>query len=256
MTTFALPAKTKVHLLLLNQFLIYDQLQLEEALLRADDRNWCILNCGSSPAIVMGISGVQEKLVNLRQMEESPVPVIRRFSGGGTVFIDHDTVFATWICNSEDTGVACCPQKIHRWTAEFYQQAFPELCMHLRENDYVMGERKWGGNAQYLCKARWLHHTSMLWDYDPKNMEYLLMPAKIPAYRERRAHDEFLCNLKEHFSSRRDVRDAIVDAMHSRFEVEEVSLKDLAEVLERPHRKATQYLSYFPRESPRPNAVT
>ena len=242
MTTSAPLAKAKVHLLLLNQHSIFDQLQLEEALLRADDRNWCILNCGSSPAIVMGISGVQEKLVNLSHMQESPVPVIRRFSGGGTVFIDQNTVFATWICNSSDTDVSCCPQKIHGWAAGFYQQAFPMLDMHLRENDYVIGERKWGGNAQYLCKNRWLHHTSMLWDYDPKNMHYLLMPAKIPAYRQMRTHDEFLCNLKAHFSSRSEVKNSIVDALHSKFEVEEVSLNDLAEVLKRPHRQATRYL--------------
>lgn len=242
MTTSAHPARTKVHLLLLNQYSIYDQLQLEEALLRADDRNWCILNCGSSPAIVMGISGVQEKLIDPKQMEKSPVPVIRRFSGGGTVFIDHDTVFATWICNTEDTEVSCCPQKIHSWTAEFYQKAFPELSMHLRENDYVIGERKWGGNAQYLCKNRWLHHTSMLWDYDPKNMEYLLMPSKIPAYRQMREHDEFLCSLRGHYPSRSGMRNAIVEALEASFEIVEVALSEVAEVLERPHRKATRYL--------------
>ncbi|HEV8051553.1 MAG TPA: lipoate--protein ligase family protein [Parachlamydiaceae bacterium] len=240
MTKSAHPAKTKVYLLLLNNFSIFDQLQLEEALLRADDRNWCILNCGSSPAIVMGISGVQEKLVNICQLTENPVPVIRRFSGGGTVFIDPDTVFATWICNSADTDVSCCPQKIHTWTAEFYKKAFPMLGMHLRENDYVIGERKWGGNAQYLCKNRWLHHTSMLWDYDPKNMKYLLMPAKIPAYRQGREHDEFLCSLKAHFFNRQHVKEVIVDALASRFDVEEFALKDIAEVLERPHRKATK----------------
>ena len=37
---------------------ILQQLQLEEALLRADKANWCIINDGTpSPAIVMGISG-------------------------------------------------------------------------------------------------------------------------------------------------------------------------------------------------------
>ena len=40
------------------QLPILRQLRLEEALLRADAGNWCIINDGSSiPAIVMGISG-------------------------------------------------------------------------------------------------------------------------------------------------------------------------------------------------------
>ncbi len=45
------------HLLQLQNMPILEQLRLEEALLRADDRNWILINRGSPPAIVMGISG-------------------------------------------------------------------------------------------------------------------------------------------------------------------------------------------------------
>lgn len=241
MMTSALPAKPKLHLILLDQFPIFDQLQLEEALLRADDRNWCLINHGTPPAIVMGISGVQEKLVDKEQMVKHPIPVIRRFSGGGTVVVDSNTLFTTWICNTVHVDVPCCPQKIHQWTANFYQQALPILGMQLKENDYVVGERKWGGNAQYLCKGRWLHHTSMLWDYDPDKMKYLLMPAKVPAYRQLRSHHDFLCRLNEYFSDHQDVRKHIVEGLYQQFDVCEVLLKDVVEVLERPHRKATSW---------------
>ena len=45
-------------LLRLTRIPILQQLQLEEALLRADSSNWCIINDGTpAPAIVMGISG-------------------------------------------------------------------------------------------------------------------------------------------------------------------------------------------------------
>ncbi len=47
-----------VKLLRLHKVPILRQLLLEEALLRADSSNWCIINNGTSvPAIVMGISG-------------------------------------------------------------------------------------------------------------------------------------------------------------------------------------------------------
>lgn len=238
--TSVLPAKISINLLHLDQFHIFNQLQLEEALLRADQGNWCILNSGVAPAIVMGISGVKEKLINPQKMLEMPVPVIRRFSGGGTVFVDPHTVFATWICNVSDMEVACCPQKIHAWTAGFYQKAFPLLTMGFRENDYIIGERKWGGNAQYLCKGRWLHHTSMLWDYDSGNMDYLLMPAKIPTYRMMRSHDDFLCCLREYFANLHEVKESIIDCLQQQFEVRERTLNDVVDILERPHRKATQ----------------
>lgn len=227
------------NLLHLDQLNIFEQLQLEEALLRADQGNWCLINSGASRAIVMGISGVSEKLINSQKMGEDPVPVIRRFSGGGTVFVDPHTVFATWICNVSDMQVDCCPQKIHSWTATFYHQAFPHVGMEFRENDYIIGERKWGGNAQYLCKGRWLHHSSLLWDYDPKNMDYLLMPSKVPEYRKLRSHDEFLCRLRDHFPDLSQVKKGIIDQLRRQFAVNEMTLDDISDILERPHRKAT-----------------
>lgn len=238
----SLAARVPVEFLSLDQFPILDQLQLEEALLRVDDRNWCILNKGSPKSIVMGISGMKEKLVNSNCLLKNPVPVIRRFTGGGTVFIDTNTVFMTWIFNANSIGVACCPKKVHQRMANFYRQALPELQMNLRENDYVIGERKWGGNAQYLCKGRWLHHTSMLWDYDLQNMDYLLMPERIPEYRKLRSHEEFLCRLKDHFPRCQEFQQRLVEKLIEEFEVNPVSLKEAKEIMERPHRKATSVI--------------
>ena len=48
----------------------------------------------------------------------------------------------------------------------------------------MFGERKFGGNAQAITSKRWLHHTSLLWDYDPANMGVLTNPKKQPAYRQ------------------------------------------------------------------------
>src|SRR5581483_7899335 len=97
MTMSRLVAKqTPLHFILLKNIPIHQQLQLEEAILRTDDRNWCLINEGSPPAIVMGISGKPEMLINHVHFQKSPVPVIKRFSGGGTVFIDPSTIFMTW----------------------------------------------------------------------------------------------------------------------------------------------------------------
>ena len=57
------------------------------------------------------------------------------------------------------------PEEIMRWSAEIYRDVIPQF--HLRENDYVLGNLKFGGNAQYICKESWIHHTTLLWDYDP-----------------------------------------------------------------------------------------
>ena len=115
--------------------------------------------------------------------------------------------------------------------------------MRLGENDYVIGERKFGGNAQYLTKGRWLHHSSLLWDYDPQQMGYLLMPKKIPAYRKERAHDAFLCRLCDYFPSLAELKETFLTSLDASFRVHHLDHANIAEVLERPHRKATEIVT-------------
>ena len=49
--------------------------------------------------------------------------------------------------------------------------------------DYCFGDVKFGGNAQAITKQRFLHHTSLLWDYQSERMRLLKHPSKIPDYR-------------------------------------------------------------------------
>lgn len=231
-----------LHLVHLNQVSIHEQLAIEEALLRTDLRNICLVNYGTPPAIVMGISGKRELFVDEKVWVRAPVPIIKRFSGGGTVFVDHSTLFITWIMNSHDVGVKGCPDAIHRWSEGQYRHAFPQLDLQLVENDYVIGKHKCGGNAQYLTKGRWLHHTSFLWDYDPANMRYLLMPHKRPAYRQDRDHDAFLCRLREHFPSFSEMKEAFFSSLTSHFDVQHLNASELKAIIARPHRKSTLLL--------------
>jgi lipoate-protein ligase A len=174
---------------------ITEQLKMEEDLLRNDTRNFCLINEGTSPAIVMGISGKADELVDLQNIGD--IPILKRFSGGGCVIVDEGTLFITFIFQKEFHPFPAYPEPIMRWTGELYHAAFPQIS--LRDNDYVIGERKCGGNAQYIKKERWLHHTSFLWDYTPERMNLLLHPQKTPTYREGRNHHDFLCRMKDHF---------------------------------------------------------
>lgn len=236
-----LPHKPSLTLLKLKNTSIFQQLQLEEALLRADNRNWCILNQGSPPSIVMGISGQPEQLIDNEKQQESPLPLIRRFSGGGTVVVDQHTWFVTFICNTSSTQVNCCPQKVLHWTGNMYRSVFPKG-FHLKENDYAIGDRKFGGNAQYFRKERWLHHSSLLWDYSPTLMNYLLLPKKRPVYREQRSHADFLCRLRdcedniEHFSH---FEERLKISLEKQFTIEAIECEEAEKTLHLPHRKAT-----------------
>ena len=174
------------------------QLALEQKLLREDTRSFCLINRGAPRTIVMGVSGKAEELIDLERVKRDGVPLLRRFSGGGTVIVDEGTLFITFIMAEGDVECQLFPEPIMRWTADLYAKSWNIPGFHLRENDYAIGDRKCGGNAQYIRRGRWLHHTSFLWDYRESNMDYLLLPQKRPAYRADRAHSDFLCRLKEH----------------------------------------------------------
>lgn len=222
---------------------IYQQLQIEEALLRTNQSNWCLINKGSPPAIVLGISGKTEEHLHREAVIKKEIPVFRRFSGGGTVIVDENTVFVTWIANSEESEVPCCPKKILDWTTNIYRSSFTNIDFQLSENDYTLGSLKCGGNAQYLCKGRWLHHTSFLWDYRDENMQLLKMPPKIPAYRENRPHHEFICRLKNYFVSYDDFIKRLLTGISQQVVVRAPPENALALAAGSPHRQSSRRLN-------------
>jgi lipoate-protein ligase A len=214
---------------------IFEQLQLEEMLLRTDPRSFCLVNQGSLRSIVLGISSKPEELVDLQRAKKDKIPLIKRFSGGGTVIVDEQTLFITFIFAKEDLSIPSFPEPILRWSADIYQEAWKIPGFALRENDYVIGDRKCGGNAQYIQKERWVHHTSFLWDFVDSNMDYLLLPAKRPSYRQDRSHQDFLTSLKCHAKSSDALISSLKKTLVKRFYITPFEMSSLEK---RTHRKA------------------
>ncbi len=184
-----------MNLLTFKHLPIFQQLQLEESLLRANDENWVIINQGSPKAIVLGISANAEEVVNLPLATKDKIPLIKRFSGGGTVFVDEDTLFVTFIFQKKSHSFEPFPKSILDWVGSLFKQTLSLPHFSIKENDFALGEKKVGGNAQYIKKERWLHHTSFLWDFKKEHMNYLLHPPKEPSYRQKRSHLDFLTTL-------------------------------------------------------------
>lgn len=212
---------TLLHLLRVPRGLLslFDVLSLEEALLRADSRNWCVVYRGGPPTIVMGVSGDAPSLVDCAAARATGVPVLRRFTGGGTVITDEGTAFASFVVNKGAArGAPLFPRDIMTWSARVYAPVLRALCgdaaggaFALRDHDYVLGDRKIGGNAQAVSRERWVHHTSFLWEAKAERLALLRLPAKRPAYRGDRAHGDFLTLLADHATA--DARSAGADSV-------------------------------------------
>lgn len=76
------------------------------------------------------------ELVEIKPVLRDQVPVIRRFSGGGTVIVDKDTIFVTFICNKDAIpGLQPYPRPIMSWSSGIYDDVFGKACdFQLREN--------------------------------------------------------------------------------------------------------------------------
>ena len=213
---------------------IFEQLQLEEALLRAGEGNWCIINKSSDPAIVMGISAVAHEVVEVERAKKEGIPLIQRFSGGGTVVVDTHTCFLTMILdekelvhpNAHDTMI---------WMHELLCPLFSPHILTLEEQDFALENRKIGGNAQCFASKRVLHHTSFLWSWEEEKMSLLRPPKRQPAYRKERSHAEFCNRLSSYFSSKEVFTEALKQRIGELFTLQPGG--EIENVLARPHRK-------------------
>ncbi|KAG7672404.1 hypothetical protein Ndes2526B_g09084 [Nannochloris sp. 'desiccata'] len=219
-----------VQLLRLSGFPLLRQLLLEESLFRSHPGNWFVINDGvPDPTIVLGISGKPEELINLREASTANIPLLRRFTGGGTVIVDSNSIMTSIIMHGPTAvpDVPCYPRPIMHWTEGVFGNYLKQYNkdFSLRENDYALGQKKFGGNAQAISKDRWLHHTSFLWDYEQHRMELLKHPPRAPEYRAGRDHSEFIVPLKQVFKGVVE-RTELVDGLAMCLEMEGFIVKE------------------------------
>ncbi|CAD5324458.1 unnamed protein product [Arabidopsis thaliana] len=221
---------------------ILEQLHLEERLLRTSSDNWCIVNDGTNvPTIVMGMSGKPSQLLEVGPVMEDRIPVIKRFTGGGTVIVDKSTLFVSLICNKDDVpNVQPYPRSVMAWSGSLYDEVFKSV--NGFQLHYVFGDRKFGGNAQSIIKNRWIHHTSFLWDYDVRNMAYLKLPSRVPQYRLERDHTDFVCRMKDYIE-RSDFVEKTVKAVRNQFTLKQVNLEDIDSYAKGGYLKTTRLLT-------------
>lgn len=229
----------KLKLLYTHSWPIEKQLTLEEGLLRSSQDNYLLLSRGTQPAIVMGRSCDEALLIDKEPYLKAPLPIIRRFSGGGTVVVDENTLFFTLILNKEHLGTSAFPQNIMQWVAKLWQEAHPQLGIDLQAQDYTIGKHKFAGNAQSILKDRILHHSSLLWDFQEKYLKLLTLPSRAPAYRQGRSHLDFLCTLKQFLKEKRDWEAPLLKKMAELFTLEEQEPKTLLQsLMDKDYKKA------------------
>lgn len=181
---------------------IEENLALDEALLLQAERGESgpVLRLWEMqrPAVVLGMNSRLTEEVSLDACRRDGVSVVRRCSGGGTVVLGPGCQVFSLILPTAGRN----PLAVRESMQAVLERIIQELARFALDvqfagiSDLVWQQRKVSGNSQRRLRHYFLHHGTLLYDFDSELAErYLPMPKRTPAYRQGRCHRDFLTNL-------------------------------------------------------------
>ncbi len=150
-------------------------LATDEYLLKEKRDDFFVLSI-NSPCVVIGKHQVAAEEANLEYVTHHNIPVIRRISGGGTVYHDHGNINFS-VIRSSASG--------KQINFELYTRPVLEYLISLGidasfggKNDLRYRGLKISGNAEHIYKERVLHHGTLLFDTDMEMLRRSIKPGK------------------------------------------------------------------------------
>lgn len=180
-----------------------ENLALDEVLLEQVDRDpeLACLRFWHSPSnfVVLGRSNQVETEVEIDACRAAKIPVLRRTSGGGTVIVGPGCLCYSLVLPLNNDlrrmGVAEVTSQLMSRTAAGLQSICPGAALS-GTSDLVQGNWKFSGNAQRWLRQAFIHHGTLLFDFDLDLLQRCLKhPTREPAYRQARPHSSFVTNL-------------------------------------------------------------
>lgn len=145
----------------------YFNIATEEYLLKNYSDN-IILFYRNAPSLIIGKHQNTLAEINYPLVWKNQIPVVRRISGGGTVYHDCGNINFSFILNGEKGKLV----DFKKYTAPIIkllnQQNIPAK-LGARNNIFI-NNKKISGNAEHIYKSRVLHHGTLLYS---SNLNYL-----------------------------------------------------------------------------------
>jgi len=134
-------------------------LAIEEYLLKNSKAEFLIIYI-NSPSVIIGKHQTGHREVNTRFVTLNNIPVIRRISGGGTVYHDHGNLNFSFIRECETDKQVDFP-KYTQPVIGFLRSMGVDARFE-GKNDLKVGGLKISGNAEHIHRNRVLHHGTLL----------------------------------------------------------------------------------------------
>jgi lipoate-protein ligase A len=153
----------------------------------------------SQNVVVLGSGGCLHEDVDEAACAAEGIPILRRASGGGTVLLGGGCLcFCLVLAYNRSPALREIPFS-YLLILDKIRQALHDLLPAIEfagTSDLMAAGRKFSGNAQQRKRTFFLHHGTLLFDFDLTRIRrFLRMPGRQPAYRGGRDHEDFLCNL-------------------------------------------------------------
>jgi lipoate-protein ligase A len=139
----------------------YLNLAVEELLLKTRKEDFLILGINST-SVVIGKHQAAHRESDTKFITENNIPVIRRITGGGTVFHDQGNLNFTFIREAEE-GRQIDFRKYTQPVMDYLASIGIEAIFE-GKNDIRVGGLKISGNAEHVHRNRVLHHGTLLFD--------------------------------------------------------------------------------------------
>lgn len=181
-----------------------DNLACDEALLHFCETHQTAgaLRLWESPKyfVVLGYSNKLVAEVHVEKCDLRGVPILRRFSGGGTVVQGPGCLNYTVVIPNQQLGDTLDVIAAFRFVLERHRRVVAELLAQDVEiagiSDLAIDGVKFSGNAQHRSRGFTLFHGTFLIGFDLTLIQELLpMPTRQPDYRRARRHRDFVKNI-------------------------------------------------------------
>jgi lipoate---protein ligase len=151
--------------------------------------------------VVLGYSNRLAREVQLSFCTRHGIPVLRRYSGGGTVAQGPGCLNFTLILRLQKSGLLHTIRGTNTYILQRHKQVLESIMGKSVEiqghSDLSLYDLKFSGNAQRRRDRCLLFHGTFLTDFNISFVQQaLLLPPAQPAYRRNRSHKNFLTNLK------------------------------------------------------------
>ncbi|MDR2899542.1 MAG: lipoate--protein ligase [Clostridiales bacterium] len=174
---------------------------LEEWLMENYDDD-CFMLWRNEKALLLGRNQNVRSEINLEAAKEHGVKIVRRITGGGTVYTDDGTIMFTFICGS-GRGFAD-----FKHFSEPVVSAVRSLGINAEfsgRNDLTIDGMKFSGNAQCTYQGKLLHHGTLMYSTDIGAMAELLRVNKL------KLQDKGVSSVKSRVTNISDFMDTPMD---------------------------------------------